>query len=79
MLCPSRLNRRGAYRGRHDTRGGDAVDADVPKTSGADADGEVVWSWRPKFPGVKLATMLPHRGLRRWQTGWFTGESAYKP
>jgi hypothetical protein len=25
----------------------DAVDADVPLTNGAEADGEVVWSWRP--------------------------------
>ena len=29
--------------------------------------------------GAKLATMLLHCGLRRWQTGWFTEESAYKP
>ena len=29
--------------------------------------------------GVKLATMLAYRGLRRWQTEWFTEEIAYKP
>ena len=27
--------------------GRDAVDADVPLTNGTEADGEVVWSWRP--------------------------------
>ena len=27
--------------------GWDAVDADVTETNVADADGEVVWSWRP--------------------------------
>ena len=41
------------------------------------AYGEIVWSWRPKFLGAKLATMLAHRGLRRWQTGWFTEEQLY--
>jgi hypothetical protein len=44
-------------------------------TSGTEADGEVVWSWRA-HAGAKLATMLMHRGLRRWQTSWFTEESA---
>jgi hypothetical protein len=37
------------------------------KTSGAGADGEVVWSWRPDA-GVKLATMLriaPMTGARK--------------
>jgi hypothetical protein len=43
-------------------------------TSGTIADGEVVWSWRA-HAGVKPAAMLTHRGLRRWQTSWFTGES----
>jgi len=26
------------------TRGGDAVDAEVPRTNGTEADGEIVWS-----------------------------------
>jgi hypothetical protein len=34
--------------------GRDAVDADVPLTNGADADGEGVWSWHPDA-GVKFA------------------------
>jgi hypothetical protein len=44
------------------------------ETSGIDADGEVVWSWRA-LAGAKLATMLTHRaddGGKRW----FTEESA---
>jgi hypothetical protein len=36
------------------------MDASRRKTNGADADGEVVWSWRP-LAGAKLATMLLHR------------------
>jgi hypothetical protein len=32
------------------------VDADVSTTSDMDADGEVVWSWRPDA-GAKVATM----------------------
>jgi hypothetical protein len=35
---------RGAYRDRHETWGGDAVDVEVPLTSGAEADGEIVWT-----------------------------------
>jgi len=45
---------RGAYRDRHETWGGDAVDVEVPLTSGAEADGEIVWSWHPDA-GVKSA------------------------
>jgi hypothetical protein len=51
--------KRGAYRERHIRWAGDAVDADVPKTNGTEADGEIVWSWRPDA-GAKLATMLAH-------------------
>jgi hypothetical protein len=43
-LVPSR------YEGRFaivTSAGWDAVDVDVPLTNGADAYGEVVWSWRP--------------------------------
>ena len=35
----------------------DAMDAGALLTNGADADGEVVWSWHPDA-GAKLATML---------------------
>ncbi len=48
-------------------------------TSGASAYGEVVWSWRPKALASSWRRCLKHRGRRRWQTGWFTGESTYKP
>jgi hypothetical protein len=34
----------GAFRDRHDTWGGDAVDVDAPLTNGVEADGEDVWS-----------------------------------
>jgi hypothetical protein len=34
----------GTYRDRHGRWVREAVDADVPLTNGADADGEVVWS-----------------------------------
>ena len=33
------------------------MDADVSKTSDMDADGEVVWSWRPDA-GAKLVMVL---------------------
>ncbi|HXE06042.1 MAG TPA: hypothetical protein VN579_08655 [Bryobacteraceae bacterium] len=36
------------------------MDAEASKTDDADADGEVVWSWRP-VAGAKLATMHAHR------------------
>ena len=35
----------------------DAMDALAQKANELEADGEVVWSWRP-LAGVKLATML---------------------
>ena len=38
--------------------GRDAVDADAPITNGAEADGEVVWSWRPDA-GVKSMEATP--------------------
>src|SRR5262244_4518413 len=40
-------SKRGAFRGRHDTRGGMRWTPMYRATSDADADGEVVWSWRP--------------------------------
>ena len=56
----SRLDQ-GAYRDRHDTRGGDAMDAAFRSMfSHADerhgADGEIVWSWRP---GAGAKVVMP--------------------
>ena len=47
------------------------------KTSDADADGEVVWSWRSDA-GAKVAG-LNEFGGRRWQPSMVTGEITYKP
>jgi hypothetical protein len=33
----------------------------------------------PQRMALKLATMLAHRGLRRWQSARFTEEITYKP
>ncbi len=51
------------------------MDADVPRTNGMEADGEIVWSWRPKAPasspseaesfaGTTVANEKVHRGER---------------
>src|SRR4051812_31072686 len=48
---------------RHD-EGRVAVDADVPETSGADAYGKDVWSWR-RGAGVKLAVRPADDGGKR--------------
>ena len=46
-------------------------------TNSADADGEVVWSWRPGH--LAPSWRMLQAGRRRWwQTEWFTKESAYK-
>jgi hypothetical protein len=42
------------------------------------ADGEVVWSWRPRYLALSSSEADRLREGRRWQTGWFTEESAYK-
>ena len=44
---------RGAYRDRHDTRSGMRWTRSRRMTCGADADGQVVWSWRP-WAGAKF-------------------------
>ena len=49
----------------------DAVDADSALTNAPDADGEVVWSWRPEV-GVKPVENI--RG-RRCQQNMVTEES----
>jgi hypothetical protein len=47
------------------------------ETSGAIADGEVVWSWRPDA-GAKFSwDTIPRE--RRWQKSPVTGEITYKP
>ena len=45
------------------------MDAEVLLTNGTEADGEVVWSWRPDA-GVKLADFC----RRRWQKSPVTEE-----
>jgi hypothetical protein len=47
---------RGAYRDRHDTRGGMRWTWLRRQTSGADTDGQVVWLWHPDAD-AKFATM----------------------
>ena len=50
--------------------GRDAMDAEVPLTSGAEADGEIVWSWR-RDAGVKSAEVIPPATVAKEP---FTGE-----
>jgi hypothetical protein len=50
--------------------GRDAMDAEVPLTSGAEADGEIVWSWR-RDAGVKSAEVIPQATVAKEP---FTGE-----
>ena len=64
----SRLDKRGV---RVVTNAGrDAMDAEVPLTSGAEADGEIVWSWR-RDAGVKSAEVIPPATVAKEP---FTGE-----
>ena len=44
-------------------------------TSGNEADGEIVWSWRPKGLALMPTMRKAHRG-GRWQTTRFTEKSA---
>ena len=53
MLHPFRADTRGVSRSSRNVAR-NAVDVDVPKTSGIDTDGEVVWSWRA-LAGAKSA------------------------
>jgi hypothetical protein len=46
------------------------MDAEVPLTSGAEADGEIVWSWR-RDAGVKSAEVIPPATVAKEP---FTGE-----
>ena len=48
---------RGAFRDRHKRWVRDAVDAVVAQDERRQADGEVVWSWRPDA-GAKLCGMI---------------------
>ncbi|HZR87363.1 MAG TPA: hypothetical protein VFB02_11185 [Bradyrhizobium sp.] len=45
-------------------------------TSGADADGEIAWSWRPKGWRSSPSEAEELREGRRWQSARFTEESA---
>jgi hypothetical protein len=53
LYCSLSRPTKGALRNVNNA-GRDAVDADVPLTNGADADGEGAWSWHPDA-GVKFA------------------------
>ena len=48
------------------------MDADVSKTDDADADGEVVWSWRPvagaKFAKIRSAYLADDGDNKVWLT-----------
>jgi hypothetical protein len=73
LFTPFRAGKRGVSRSSRTWRGMRWTRM-CRKTSGIDADGEVVWSWRA-LAGAKQATMLTHRagnGGKRW----FTEESA---
>jgi len=50
------------------------MDASAQKANEVEADGEVVWSWRP-LAGVKLATMLCIAPMTVTQEVMDTGES----
>jgi hypothetical protein len=64
----------GAYRDRHDTRGGQAVAALSRATNGFDAVGEIVWSWPPGAEAVRRR--IPRRAGGNKPV---PKESAYKP
>ena len=51
------------------------MDANVLTTSGANADGEVAWIWRPDA-GVKFSKAKQFARERRWQESPVTGMSA---
>ena len=75
-LIPPRC--RGTYASSR-TWGGMRWTRSCRKTCGIGADGEIVWSWRPKGSASSWRRCSVHRGLRRWQSARFTEESAYKP
>jgi hypothetical protein len=54
------------------------MDASLRETNGVDADGEVVWSWRP-LAGVKLATMLCIAPMTVTKTSWTPGRARRNP
>jgi hypothetical protein len=69
---------RGAYRDRHDTRGGMRWTWLRQVTTGADTDGQVVWLWHPDAD-AKFATVLTHRADDGGQKARRTGESTKQP
>ena len=75
--CPASM-KRGVTADRHETWVRDAMDADgvervhVARTNDADADGEVVWSWRSEA-GAKAAESFADDGGNQ---AMVTGESA---
>jgi len=60
-LClyhPRPASARGAYRDRHDTRGGMRWTWLCRQTTGTDMDGQVVWSWHPDADAQRNARKL---------------------
>ena len=49
------------------------------KTNDADADGEIVWSWRPDAGAKFAGWMLSHHAGDGGKQARLTGESSYKP
>ena len=60
---------------RHDTWGGEAMDATRHETNDVVADGEVVWFWRSDA-GAKVVNASTSHG-RRWQPSMVTGKQLY--
>ncbi len=50
--------------------------ANVAKANDANADGEVVWSWRPKAGAKFREDAQAHRAGNGDNKVWLTGESA---
>jgi hypothetical protein len=75
-LTPSRLDRRGV-RVVTDVAAGGSGRGRHHRTSDADADGEIVWSWHPDA-GVKFAK-LTTRGRRWLKSPVHRGEHEYRP
>jgi hypothetical protein len=75
-LPASRPGKRDVTADRHETWGGDAMDASTSTTIEADADGEIAWSWRPDA-GVKFA-MTKSQATEANKPGT-PGRARYKP
>src|SRR6266700_3838202 len=76
-----------ASRAKRDRRAGSPVsDRQTRKTNGAEAYGEIVWSWHPLLMSSRAEASSAQPGYeaiqsarRRWQKEFVTGEITYKP